>query len=49
MWGAGTVLGPQLGGLAYDHFPPHGIPFALALLTAMLLPFPLGAWLRSRG
>jgi MFS family permease len=49
MWGAGTVVGPQLGGLAYDYFPPHGIPLSLALLTAMLLPFPLGAWLRRRG
>ena len=49
MWGTGTVLGPQLGGLAYDHFPPHGIPLALALLTAMLLPFPMAAWLRRRG
>jgi MFS family permease len=48
MWGAGTVLGPQLGGLAYDHFPPHGIPLSLAVLTAMLLPFPMATWLRRR-
>jgi MFS family permease len=48
MWGAGTVLGPQLGGLAYEHLPPHGIPLALAVLTAMLLPFPMTAWLRRR-
>ncbi|MBW2397298.1 MAG: MFS transporter [Deltaproteobacteria bacterium] len=48
MWGAGTVLGPQLGGLAYDFFPPHGIPLSLAVLTAMLLPFPMTAWLRRR-
>jgi MFS family permease len=48
MWGAGTVVGPQLGGLAYEYFPPHGIPFALALLTALLFPLPLRAWLRRR-
>jgi MFS family permease len=48
MWGAGTVLGPQLGGLAYDQFPPHGIPLALAVLTGMFLPFPVTAWLRRR-
>jgi len=48
MWGAGTVVGPQLGGLAYEHFPPHGIPFALALITALLFPLPLRAWLRRR-
>jgi MFS family permease len=48
MWGAGTVVGPQLGGFAYEHFPPHGIPIALALLTALLFPLPLRAWLRRR-
>jgi MFS family permease len=48
MWGAGTVVGPQLGGLAYEYFPPHGIPIALALLTALLFPLPLRAWLRRR-
>jgi MFS family permease len=48
MWGAGTVVGPQLGGLAYDQFPPHGIPLALAVLTVILLPSPLMAWIRRR-
>jgi len=48
MWGAGAVLGPQLGGLAYDQFPPHGIPLFLAVLVAMSLPFPMAAWLRRR-
>lgn len=48
MWGAGTVLGPQLGGLAYDQFPPHGVPVALAVLTMVFLPFPTMAWLRRR-
>jgi MFS family permease len=48
MWGAGTVVGPQLGGLAYDQFPPHGVPLALAVLTLILLPSPLMAWIRRR-
>ena len=48
MWGLGTVLGPQLGGLAYDFFPPHGLPYSLAALIIMLLPFPLAAWLGRR-
>lgn len=48
MWGAGTVLGPQLGGFAYEHLPPHGIPLSLSLLTVMLLPFPMMAWRRRR-
>jgi MFS family permease len=48
MWGAGTVLGPQLGGLAYEHLQPHGIPLSLSVLTVMLLPFPMMAWRRRR-
>jgi MFS family permease len=48
MWGAGTVVGPQLGGFAYDQFPPHGIPLSLAVLTGLLLPFPMAAWIRRR-
>jgi MFS family permease len=46
MWGAGTVFGPQLGGLAYEHLPPHGLPLTLAVVTVMLLPFPAAAWRR---
>lgn len=48
MWGTGTVLGPQLGGVAYEYFPPHGVPLALTFLSALLLPFPMTAWLRRR-
>lgn len=48
MWGAGSVLGPQLGGVAYDHLPLHGIPLSIALMSAVLLPFPFAAWLRRR-
>ena len=48
MWGAGSTLGPQIGGVAYDHLPPHGLPLALAALCAVVLPLPLVAWLRQR-
>jgi MFS family permease len=48
MWGAGAVLGPQLGGLAYEYFPLHGIPLLIASMSAVLLPLPVAAWLRRR-
>ena len=48
MWGAGAVLGPQLGGLAYDYLPLHGIPLSIASMFAVLLPLPFAAWLRRR-
>jgi MFS family permease len=48
MWGAGSVLGPQLGGVAYDYLPVHGIPLTIAFMSAALLPFPIAAWLRRR-
>jgi MFS family permease len=48
MWGAGSVLGPQLGGVAYDYLPVHGIPLTIAVMSAVLLPFPVAAWLRRR-
>jgi len=48
MWGAGAVLGPQLGGLAYDYLPLYGIPFLIASMSAVLLPLPFAAWLRRR-
>lgn len=48
MWGAGSTLGPQVGGLAYDHLPPHGMALALSALCIATLPFPLASWLRSR-
>ena len=48
MWGAGAVLGPELGGLAYDYFPPHGLPLTISALSAVLLPLPLASWLRKR-
>jgi MFS family permease len=48
MWGAGGVLGPQLGGLAYEYFPRYGIPLSIASIFAVLLPFPFATWLRRR-
>lgn len=48
MWGAGTVVGPQLGGFAYDQIL-HGVPLALAVLAGSLLPFQIGSWFRRRG
>ena len=48
MWGAGSTLGPQIGGLAYDLLPRHGLPLALAASCAAVLPFPLASWYRRR-
>jgi MFS family permease len=48
MWGAGAVLGPQIGGVAYDYFPLSGIPLAIAVMSTVLLPFPVVTWLRRR-
>jgi MFS family permease len=48
MWGAGAVLGPQLGGVAYDSLPLYGIPLSIALMFAVLLPLSTAAWLRRR-
>jgi MFS family permease len=39
MWGMGSVLGPPIGGVAMDYFPPHGVPLSIAALFAAFLPF----------
>ena len=39
MWGAGSTLGPPIGGVAMDFFPPHGVPLSIAVLFAGFLPF----------
>jgi MFS family permease len=39
MWGMGSVLGPPIGGLAMELFPPHGVPLSIAVLFAGFLPF----------
>ena len=38
MWGLGSVLGPPIGGVAMDFFPPHGVPLSIAVLFAAFLP-----------
>lgn len=48
MWGAGSMLGPVLGGVAMDRVPSHGVPVVLTALFALFLPLPLAAWLRGR-
>jgi MFS family permease len=46
MWGAGSVLGPPIGGVAMDLFPPHGVPLSIAALFAAFLPFAVISCLR---
>ena len=46
MWGMGSVLGPPIGGLAMDWFPPHGVPVSIAALFFAFLPFALISCLR---
>ena len=48
MWGAGSFLGPPIGGLAMESAHAHGVPMLLALLYFGFVPFPLIAWLRRR-
>jgi MFS family permease len=48
MFGAGSILGPAVGGVVRDTLPPHGLPLSIAVMYAVFLPFPLIALLRSR-
>jgi MFS family permease len=48
MFGAGSVLGPVVGGVVGDVLPSHGIPLSVAVMYALFLPFPLIAALRKR-
>jgi MFS family permease len=48
MFGAGSILGPLLGGLAMESLPPHGVPLSIAVICAVFLPFPVIAQLRNR-
>lgn len=47
MFGAGSVLGPPIGGLAMKFFPPHGVPLSIALMFAAFLPVMVVALLRK--
>jgi MFS family permease len=47
MFGAGSVLGPAVGGLAREFFPPHGVPFSIGLMFVAFLPVIVVALLRK--
>jgi len=48
MFGAGSVLGPPVGGVAMKLLPPHGVPLSIAVMYAIFLPLPVIALLRNR-
>ena len=48
MFGAGSILGPPLGGVVMESFPPHGVPFSIVLMYVIFLPLPVMALLRNR-
>jgi len=48
MWNLATLVGPPLGGLGMDLSPGLGLPLAIALMVASILPFAIPAALRRR-
>jgi MFS family permease len=48
MFGAGSILGPIVGGVVVKTLPAHGMPLSIAALYALFLPFPLIAVFRNR-
>ena len=48
MWNIGTLIGPSIGGLGLDLSSEFGLPLALTLMVASILPFAIQAALRSR-
>jgi MFS family permease len=48
MFGAGSVLGPVVGGVVVKTLPADGMPYSIALMYALFLPFPLIAVFRNR-
>jgi MFS family permease len=48
MFGAGSIVGPLVGGVVVKTLPSHGMPLSIALMYALFLPFPLIAAFRSR-
>jgi MFS family permease len=48
MFGAGSVVGPVVGGVVVKTLPADGIPYSIALMYALFLPFPLIAFFRNR-
>jgi len=48
MFGAGSILGPLVGGVVVKTLPAHGMPLSIAVMYALFLPFLLIALLRNR-
>jgi MFS family permease len=48
MFGAGSILGPVVGGLVVKTLPSHGMPLSIAAMYLVFLPFPLIAAARQR-
>ncbi len=48
MFGAGSILGPVVGGVVVHTLPAHGVPLSIAVMYALFLPFPLIAVFRNR-
>jgi MFS family permease len=48
LFGAGSILGPPIGGVAMESLRPHGVPLSIAVMWAVFLPVPVIALLRNR-
>jgi MFS family permease len=48
MFGAGSILGPPIGGAAMEYLPPHGVPLSIAVMFALFLPWPIIQLIRDR-
>jgi MFS family permease len=48
MFGAGSIIGPPVGGVAMESLPSHGVPLSIAVMYAIFLPLPVIALLRNR-
>ena len=48
MFGVGSILGPLIGGVVVKTLPADGMPYSIAVMYALFLPFPLIAFFRNR-
>ncbi len=48
MFGAGSIVGPLVGGVVVKTLPSHGMPLSIAVMWAVFLPLPVIALLRKR-
>lgn len=48
MWNVATLIGPPAAGLGMDFSPDFGLPLAVTLMVATILPFAIPAALRGR-